>query len=186
MMGKREGTELLPVCQPTNGNPLSPISTAVPASTPDGTIASVRARSEGLEAVGGEEGCRRLSAAFYARVGRTQFFARSSQARAVGVPSKAFVAFLIQFLGGRKPDSAPMVAELAGITCTLPDWRRCTGRLAEAYGGTLDAEPLEEATRNAFRNFFSHSSPYLLGKDTASQIMKSWLSVGATSGFWIA
>src|SRR6516225_1988098 len=60
-----------------------------------------------------------------------------------------------------------MVAELARITCTLPDWPQRTTRLVEAYGGNARCRPLDDTTRNALRHFFSRSSAYVIGRDTA-------------------
>ena len=70
-----------------------------------------------LEALGGEEGCRRLSAAFYARVG------------------------------------------------TDPVLRPFFRAWLKHMEATLDATPGDEAARNALRNFFSHSSAYIIGSD---------------------
>jgi hypothetical protein len=48
--------------------------------TPEDKIASMRARSELLEALGGEEGCKQLSAAFYTRVGLVRALVRAGAA----------------------------------------------------------------------------------------------------------
>jgi hypothetical protein len=68
--------------------------------TPEGTIASMRSRSALLEALGGEEGCRRLSAAFYARVGKDPVLRPFFPGKSLRCATEEFAAFLIQFLGG--------------------------------------------------------------------------------------
>ena len=60
-----------------------------------------------------------------------------------------------------------MVAELRESHARFqigPDARRAWLRHMEA---TLDAAPLDDATRNALRHFFSRSSAYVIGRDTA-------------------
>src|SRR5204863_3662140 len=60
----------------------------------------MRARSALLEALGGEEGCRRLSAAFYARVGKDPILRSFFPGKSLRCATEEFAAFLIQFLGG--------------------------------------------------------------------------------------
>src|SRR5471030_655469 len=60
-----------------------------------------------------------------------------------------------------------MVAELARIARAFPDWPHPAERLVEAYGATLEAAPLDEGTRQALRQFFLHSSAYIVGKEAA-------------------
>jgi len=60
----------------------------------------MRARSALLEALGGEEGCRRLSAAFYARVGKDPVLRPFFPGKSLRCATEAFAAFLIQFLDG--------------------------------------------------------------------------------------
>src|SRR5437868_12939802 len=60
----------------------------------------MRARSGLLEALGGEEGCRRLSAAFYARVGKDPVLRPFFPGKSLRCATEEFAAFLIQFLGG--------------------------------------------------------------------------------------
>src|ERR1043165_8648899 len=60
----------------------------------------MRARSAVLEALGGEEGCRRLSAAFYARVGKDPVLRPFFPGKSLRCAIEEFAAFLIQFLGG--------------------------------------------------------------------------------------
>src|SRR6266404_3450919 len=60
----------------------------------------MRARSALLEALGGEEGCRSLSAAFYARVGKDPVLRPLFPGKSLRCATEEFAAFLIQFLGG--------------------------------------------------------------------------------------
>jgi truncated hemoglobin YjbI len=60
----------------------------------------MRARSALLEALGDEEGCRRLSAAFYARVGKDPVLRPFFPGKSLRCATEEFAAFLIQFLGG--------------------------------------------------------------------------------------
>src|SRR5215510_1428164 len=53
-----------------------------------------------LEALGGEAGCKRLSAAFYARVGRDPVLRPLFPGKSLRCATEAFAAFLVQFLGG--------------------------------------------------------------------------------------
>jgi len=53
-----------------------------------------------LEAVGGEAGCKRLSSAFYARVGKDPMLRPLFPGKSLKCAIEEFAAFLIQFLGG--------------------------------------------------------------------------------------
>ncbi len=58
------------------------------------------------EAVGGTEGCRKLSAAFYARVDSDQvLLSPDFPGKSLRCAIDAFAAFLVQFLGGPAEDS---------------------------------------------------------------------------------
>ena len=128
----------------------------------------MRARSALLEALGGEEGCRRLSAAFYARVGKDPVLRPFFPGKSLKCAINEFAAFLIQFLGGdEKVTQSRWWLSLRESHARFqigPNARRAWLRHMEA---TLEAAPLEEATRNALRHFFSHTSAYVIGKDTA-------------------
>ena len=135
--------------------------------TPAGTIASMSARSPLLEALGGEEGCRRLSAAFYARVGKDPVLRPFFPGKSLRCATEEFAAFLIQFLGGDENQTQYRwwlsLRESHARFQIGPNARRAWLRHMEA---TLDTAPLDDATRNALRDFFSRSSAYVLGMDT--------------------
>ena len=125
-------------------------------------------RSALLEALGGEEGCRKLSAAFYARVGKDPVLRPFFPGKSVRCATEEFAAFLIQFLGGDEEQTQHRwwlsLRESHARFQIGPDARRAWLRLMEA---TLDAAPLDEATRDALRHFFSGSSAYLIERDNA-------------------
>jgi len=128
----------------------------------------MRAPSALLEALGGEEGCRRLSAAFYARVGKDPVLRPFFPGKSLKCAINAFAAFLIQFLDGDEKQTQHRwylsLRESHARFPIGPEARRAWLKNMEA---TLDAVPLNEATRNALGQFFSSSSAYLIGKDTA-------------------
>ena len=136
--------------------------------TPEGTIASVRAPRALLEGLGGEEGCRSLSAAFYGRVGKDPVLRPFFPGKSLRCATEEFAAFLIQFLGGDEKQTQHRwwlsLRESHARFQIGSDARRAWLRNMEA---TLDAAPLDEATRNALRDFFSRSSAYVTGRDTA-------------------
>ena len=128
----------------------------------------MRARSALLEALGGEEGCRRLSAAFYARVGKDPILRPFFPGKSLRCATEEFAAFLIQFLGGDENQTQHRwwlsLRESHARFQIGPNARRAWLRHMEA---TLDAAPLDDATRDVLRHFFSHSSAYVIGRDTS-------------------
>jgi truncated hemoglobin YjbI len=134
---------------------------------PEGTIPSMRARSALLEALGGEEGCRRLSTAFYARVGQDPVLRPFFPGKSLRCATEEFAAFFIQFLGGDENQTQHRwwlsLRESHARFQIGPDARRAWLRHMEA---TLDAAPLDDATRTALRHFFSRSSTYIIGTES--------------------
>jgi hemoglobin len=121
-----------------------------------------------LEALGGEEGCRRLSAAFYACVGKDPVLRPFFPGKSLRCATEEFAAFLIQFLGGDEKQTQYRwwlsLRESHARFQIGPNARRAWLRHMEA---TLDAAPLDDVTRNALRHFFSRSSAYVIGRDAA-------------------
>src|SRR5689334_3393308 len=119
-----------------------------------------------LEALGGEEGCRRLSAAFYARVAKDPVLRPLFPGKSLRCATEEFAAFLIQFLGGDEEQTQfrwwLSLRESHARFQIGPEARRAWLKQMEA---TLDQTPLHEATRDALRTFFSHSSAYVMGRD---------------------
>jgi len=128
----------------------------------------MRARGALLEALGGEEGCRRLSAAFYARVGKDPVLRPFFPGKSLKCAISEFASFLIEFLGGDEKQTHSRwwlsLRESHARFQIGPTARSAWFRDMEA---TLDAAPLDGATRNALRHFFSCSSAYVIGRDTA-------------------
>src|SRR5258708_25374728 len=146
---------------------------------PEGRLASMRARSALLEALGGEEGCRRLSAAFYARVGKDPVLRPFFPGKSLRCAINEFAAFLIQFLGGDEEQTQSRwwlsLRESHARFQIGSNARRAWLRDMEV---TLDAAPLDDATRNALRRFFRAVPLMSLDGILPSRIMKSWLRVG--------
>ena len=121
-----------------------------------------------LESLGGEDGCRGLSAAFYARVGKDPVLRPFFPGKSLRCAIEEFGAFLIQFLGGDEEQTQYRwwlsLRESHARFQIGPDVRSAWLRHMEA---TLAAAPLDEATKAAFRDFFSHSSAYVIGRDTS-------------------
>ena len=119
-----------------------------------------------LEALGGEEGCRRLSAVLYARVGKDPVLRPFFPGKSLRCATEEFAAFLIQFLGGDESQTQfrwwLSLRESHARFQIGPKARRAWLKHMEA---TLEATPLDEGTRNALRDFFSHSSAYVIGRD---------------------
>src|SRR5580692_6683773 len=111
-----------------------------------------------LEALGGEDGCRRLSVEFYARVIKDPVLRPFFPGKSLRCASEEFAAFLIQFLGGDEEQTQSrwwLSLRESHARFEIGTARRAWLRHMEA---TLDAAPLDDATRNALRQFFSHSS----------------------------
>ena len=117
-----------------------------------------------LEALGGEEGCRRLSAAFYARVGQDPVLRPFFPGQSLRCAIEEFAAFLIQFLGGDEEQTQfRWWLSLRESHARFQIGREARGAWLKHMEATLGAIPLDEATRNALRNFFLHSSAYVIG-----------------------
>src|SRR5437660_10286960 len=116
-------------------------------------------RARFLQALGGEAGCKRLSAEFYARVGTDPVLRPLFPGKSLRCATEEFAAFLIQFLGGDEEQTQYRwwlsLRESHARFRIGPTERRAWLRQMEA---TLDAAPLGDATRNALRHFFSCSS----------------------------
>jgi truncated hemoglobin YjbI len=125
-------------------------------------------RSALLEALGGEEGCRSLSAAFYARVGKDPVLRPFFPGKSLRCATEEFAAFLIQFLDGDEKQTQHrwwLSLRESHVRFQIgPNARLAWLGNMEA---TLDAAPLDDATRSALRHFFSSSSAYVIGRDTA-------------------
>jgi len=118
-----------------------------------------------LEALGGEAGCRRLSADFYARVGKDPVLHPLFPGKSLKCAIEEFAAFLIQFLDGDEAQTqrrwwlslheshARFQIGPAERTAWLTHMR-----------STLDAAALDDQTRQALWQFFEASSAYVIGQ----------------------
>jgi truncated hemoglobin YjbI len=121
-------------------------------------------RSGILEALGGEAGCRRLSADFYARVGKEPILKPLFPGKSLRCATQEFAAFLIQFLGGDEEQTEhrwwlslrESHARFRIGAAERSAWLR-------HMAATLEAASLDEATRTALQHLFLHSSAYVAG-----------------------
>jgi hemoglobin len=121
-----------------------------------------------LEALGGEEGCKRLSAEFYARVGKDPVLRPLFPGKSLRCATEEFAAFLIQFLGGDEAQTQyrwwlSLRESHARFRIGLAERRAWLKQMV----ATLEAAPLDEETRKAFHQFFLHSSAYVAGQEAA-------------------
>jgi hemoglobin len=121
-----------------------------------------------LKELGGEAGCRRLSAAFYARVAKEPVLRPLFPGKSLRCATEEFTAFLIQFLGGDEEQTQKRWwlslleshARFQISSTQRSAWLR-------HMRATLEATSLDESTRSALRQFFEHSSAYVTGKEAA-------------------
>jgi hemoglobin len=121
-----------------------------------------------LEALGGEAGCKRLSADFYARVGKDSVLRPLFPGKSLRCATEEFAAFLIQFLGGDEGQ-----AQFRWWLSLRESHARFRIGAAERSAwlkhmqAALDAVPTDEGTRKSLRQFFFQSSAYVIGKEAA-------------------
>jgi hemoglobin len=121
-----------------------------------------------LETLGGEAGCKRLSARFYARVRGDPVLHPLFPGKSLKCAIEQFAAFLIQFLGGDEEQTQHRwflsLQESHARFRIGPAERRAW---LKHMAATLDETALDEATQESLRQFFEHSSAYITGKETA-------------------
>src|ERR1700736_7061540 len=121
-----------------------------------------------LQALGGEAGCKRLSAEFYARVGKDPVLRPLFPGKSLSCATEEFAAFLIQFLGG--DEGQAQYRWWLSLRESHARFRiGATERSAwlKHMRATLNAVPMDEDTRKALRQFFFQSSAYIIGKEAA-------------------
>lgn len=120
-----------------------------------------------LDALGGESGCRRLSANFYARVGTDPVLRPLFPGKSLRCAIEEFAAFLIQFLGGDEQQTQHRwwlsLRESHARFRIGPAERQAWLRQMSA---TLDAASLDPSTRSALQQFFGYSSAYVAGAES--------------------
>lgn len=117
-----------------------------------------------LDALGGAEGCRRLSAEFYTRVQDDAVLRPLFPGKNLRCATEQFAAFLIQFLGGDENQAQDRwwlsLRESHARFKIGPAERRAWLKHMDA---ALKAVPLDESARRELRDFFRHSSAYIQG-----------------------
>jgi hemoglobin len=122
-----------------------------------------------LEELGGEAGCKRLSAEFYARVGKDPVLRPLFPGKSLRCAIEAFAAFLIQFLGGDEEQTQHRWwLSLRESHARFRIGAAERSAWLKHMGATLEAAPLNEAARQALRQFFLQSSAYVVGKASAA------------------
>jgi len=117
-----------------------------------------------LDGLGGEAGCRRLSAEFYRRVGKDPVLRPLFPGKSLRCATQEFAAFLIQFLGGDEAQTQ----HRWWLSLRESHARfRISGEQRSAWLKNMDDaiafSAIDEETRTALRNFFLQSSAYLTG-----------------------
>lgn len=113
--------------------------------------------------IGGTRTCRKLSEAFYARVARDPLLRPLFPGQSFHCAIEEFAAFLVQFLGGPDKDSQ----RRWWLSLQESHQRfQIDGRHRDAWmrhmGGALGEVGIEEPARSALRNFFEHTSAYVI------------------------
>lgn len=117
-----------------------------------------------IDAVGGEEGCRRLSAAFYARVAGDPELRPLFPGKSMRCATEEFAAFLIQFLGGDEDQTQYrwwLSLRESHARFSISEAQRLAWlRHMEATLGSLS---LASNTREELLQFFVGTSSYVIG-----------------------
>jgi len=121
-----------------------------------------------LVALGGEAGCNRLSAEFYARVAKDPRLRPLFPGKSLRCATEEFAAFLIQFLGGDEEQTQhrwwlSLRESHARFRISLVQ----RSAWLEHMQATLEAAPVAEETRQALRQFFLQSSAYVVGNESS-------------------
>ena len=130
-------------------------------------------------AAGGRDACRRLSENFYGRVKSDPVLRPFFPGKTLRCAINAFAAFLAQFLGGPPEDAE----ERWFLSLRESHARfRIGPRERDAWLRTmreaLEETPLDESIRVALRDFFEHSSAYLIhaspGHPVHPELARRW------------
>src|SRR5437764_8859315 len=118
-----------------------------------------------LEILGAEAGCKQFARDFYARVAISEVLKPLFPGKSLRCAIEEFAAFLIQFLGGDEEQTQYRwwlsLRESHARFRIGPTERSAWLKHMRT---TLEAVPLDEAARRALRQFFLHSSAYVIGK----------------------
>ncbi|HVV47698.1 MAG TPA: ankyrin repeat domain-containing protein, partial [Bryobacteraceae bacterium] len=116
-----------------------------------------------LGTLGGEDACARLSKAFYARVARDPILRPLFPGKTLRCATEEFAAFLIQFLGGDEDHAQHRwhlsLRESHSRFHVTPAQRQAWLKNMRA---ALDENIADPAIRTALRQFFEHTSAYVV------------------------
>lgn len=119
-----------------------------------------------IDDLGGEAGCRRLSAAFYAHVAGDPELRPLFPGKSLRCATEEFSGFLVQFLGGDEqmtPYRTWLSLRESHARFRITESQRTAWlRQMEA---TLRSSGLDEETQDALLQFFVTSSAYILGRE---------------------
>jgi truncated hemoglobin YjbI len=119
-----------------------------------------------LEELGGETGCRRLSAEFYARVGKDPVLKPLFPGKSLRCATEEFSAFLVQFLGGDEEQAqARWWLSLRESHARFRIGAAERSAWLKHMTATLEEAAIGERARGALRQFFMQSSAYVIGGD---------------------
>lgn len=123
-----------------------------------------------FEAIGGTEGCEKLSASFYARVKRDPVLRPLFPGKSLRCAIEAFSSFLVQFLGGPSED-----AQHRWYISLLESHSRFHIGPSERDAWLANmratlAEVPDAGARDALNNLFTDSSAYIAGVDSKSSM----------------
>jgi len=119
-------------------------------------------------AIGGTAGCRRLSMAFYARVAKDPLLRPLFPGKTMKCAIEEFVAFLAQFLGGPVADAQRRLwvsLRESHLRFQIGPGERAAW-MKHMVGALEDAE-IDEPARASLREFFEHSSAYVVNVGSA-------------------
>jgi len=121
-----------------------------------------------LKAMGGEAGCKRIAAEFYSRVGKDAALRRLFPGKSLRCATEAFTSFLIQFLDGDEEQTQDRwFVSLRESHARFSISQAERAAWLKHMSATLEAIPLDQATRKALGQFFLNSSSYVMGKEAA-------------------
>jgi truncated hemoglobin YjbI len=125
------------------------------------------------EAIGGTVTCRKLSAAFYARVARDPLLRPLFPGKTLNCAIEEFAAFLVQFLGGPSEDAQRrwwLSLRESHLRFKIGPKERDAwmSNMVKA----LDDVQIEEPVRSALRGFFGRSSAYVVNCGQAPAVAK--------------
>ena len=123
------------------------------------------------QVMGGTEGCRKLSVAFYARVARDPVLRPLFPGKTMTCAIEEFSAFLVQFLGGPSEDAQRRWwLSLRESHLRFKIGQKERDAWMANMVKTLEEAQIEEPVRGALREFFVRSSAYVVNQGPAPAV----------------